>query len=107
MVRSHMIDIPHQWLRRAGTPDEFEQAQLERAATAFNLPFEKVAQKFSARPFGEMTARWRDFVRQVGDEYELWFFSSPDDTFAKKLGCQGYAIVRDGIIRETLITLRT
>jgi hypothetical protein len=102
-----MTDIPHQWLQRAGTPEEFERARLERTAASFNLPFEKVAQKFAERPFGEMTDAWRRFVHQLGERDELWFFSSPDDTFAKKLGCQGYAIVREGIIRDTLITLRT
>ena len=102
-----MTDIPHQWLRKAGTPAEFERTRLEHTAAAFNLPFEKVAQKFAERPFGEMTDAWRRFVQQLGERDELWFFSSPDDTFAKKLGCQGYAIVRDGIIHETLITLQT
>jgi hypothetical protein len=102
-----MNDIPRLWLREAGTPAEFERARLERTAVAFNLPFEKVAQKFAERPFGEMTDDWQRFVRQLGERDELWFFSSPDDTFAKKLGCQGYAIVREGIIRDTLITLRT
>ena len=102
-----MTDIPHQRLRRTGTPEEFERAQLERTAAAFNFPFEKVAQRFGARPFGEMIDGWRAFVRQLGEMDELWFFTSPDDTFPKRLGCQGYAIVRDGIIRETLITLRT
>ena len=102
-----MIHIPHQWLVRSGTPEEFERACLERTATAFNLPFEKVAQKFADRPFGEMTDKWRRFLQQVGEGDELWFFSSPDDTFAKNLGCQGYAIVRGGIVRDTLITLQT
>jgi hypothetical protein len=80
---------------------------LERKAAAFRLPFDNVAQKFGTRPFGEMTGRWRDFVRQLAEKDELWFFSSPDDMFAKKLGCQGYAIVRDGIICDTLITLQS
>lgn len=102
-----MTDIPHQWLRKAGTPAEFERVRLERAAAAFNLPFEKVAEKFSERPFGEMTGAWRRFVQQLGERDELWFFSSPEDTFATKLSCQGYAIVREGIIRDTLITLQT
>jgi hypothetical protein len=46
-------------------------------------------------------------VQQLGDGHELWLFSSPDDMFAKKLGSMGYAIVRDGEIRDTLVLLRT
>jgi len=102
-----MTDIPHEWLQRVGTPEEFERARLERTAAAFNLPFEKVAEKFAACPFGEMTDSWRRFVQSLREGDELWSFSSPDVTFSKKLGCQGYAIVRDGIIHETLITLQT
>ena len=103
----HMTDIPHQWLQKAGTPGGFERERLESTAAAFNLPFDKVAHKLGQRPFGPMTDAWRRFVQQLSDGDELWFFSSPEDTFAKKLGCQGYAIVREGIIRDTLITLRT
>ena len=102
-----MNTIPPQWLRQRGTPEEFERTQLERAALAFNLPVEKVVEKLGARPFGSMTDRWREFVQQLGKGDELWFFSSPNHTFAKKLGCQGYAVVREGVIRNTLITLRT
>jgi len=34
-----MTDIPRDWLRQKGTPQEFEQARLQRTAAAFNLPF--------------------------------------------------------------------
>lgn len=102
-----MLDIPRDWLRQKGTPEEFEQARLQKTATAFNIPLEKVLQRFNGEPFGEITEAWRTFVRQLGPNDELWLFSSPDDMFPKKLGCQGYVIVRDGIIRDTLITLMT
>jgi hypothetical protein len=100
-------EIPHHWLRRSGTPAEFEREALERTAAAFNLPLKKVAQKFGKTIFGGLTDRWPEFVQQLGEGDELWFFSSPDHAFAKKLGCLGYAIVRDGVIRDTLVTLRT
>jgi hypothetical protein len=99
--------IPKDWLRRRGTPDEFEREALERKAQAFNVPLAKVVQKFGKRPFGGLTEKWRVFTEQLSEEDELWFFSSPDHTFAAKLGCMGYAIVRAGIIRDTMVTLRT
>jgi hypothetical protein len=103
-----MNTIPKHWLRRCATPAEFEREQLERTAAAWSLPIEKVVQKFEQRPFRSgTTERWRAFVQQLGDGDELWLFSSPDDMFAKKLGCMGYAIVRDGEIRDTLVLLRT
>ena len=99
--------IPQKWLRHSTTPAEAERLQLERTATAFNLPMEKVIEKFGARPFGAATARWRDFIKQLREKDELWFFSSPDESFAMKLGCLGYAIVRNGVICETFIALET
>jgi hypothetical protein len=102
-----MTDIPHDWLRQKGTPEEFERARLERSAAAFNLPFERVAQKFASRPFGTLTEAWRSFIGRMEPGDELWSFSSPDGSFAKKLGCQGFAIVRGSAIRDTLITLET
>jgi len=102
-----MTEIPHNWLRHKGTPEEFEQAQLERKAMAFSLPFDQVAQKFAARPFGTLTDAWRSFVGRMEPGDELWSFSSPAGSFPKKLGCMGFAIVREGAIRDTLITLET
>jgi len=102
-----MIDIPHQWLRQSGTPEEFELSELQRKASAFNLPLEKVIEKFRDRPFGELTAAWRSFVQQMGSSDELWTFRSPDGTFAQKCGCAGFAIVRGGVICDSFVTLRT
>jgi hypothetical protein len=102
-----MTDIPYSWLHQKGTPEKFELDRLEQAAAAFNLPFDKVAQKFAGRPFGILTDVWRTFVAQMEAGDELWSFSSPDETFSEKQGCQGFAIVRGGTIQDTLITLRT
>ena len=100
-------DIPSQWLRRKDTPEEFERAQLERTAAAFALPLGRVQEKFGARPFGTLTEKWRAVVQKLEPGDELWFFSSPSETFPQKLGCAGYAIVRAGAITDTLITLQT
>jgi hypothetical protein len=102
-----MTDIPLQWLRQSGTPAEFELCELRRKASAFNLPLEKIEERFRDRPFGEMTASWRSFVQQLAPGDELWSFRSPDDTFANKAGCAGFAIVRDGAIRASFIAIMT
>jgi hypothetical protein len=102
-----ITDIPRDWLRQKGTAQEFEQARLEQMAAAFKLPCEKIVQKFGTKPFGEMTDSWHSFISRMEPEDELWFFSSPNETFVKKLGCQGYAIVRDGAICDTFVSLRT
>lgn len=99
--------IPIEWLRVKRTPEEFERAQLERRASAFNLPLEKIVQKFGARPFGQLTPQWRAFIEGMEPSDELWSFSSSDESFARKLGCAGYAIVRDGKVHLVLVTIRT
>ena len=78
---------------------------MERMATGFNLPFEKVAEKFGSRPFGRQTDEWHKFVEKLGENDELWYFNSGGDSWAKKLGRAGYAIVRNGVIRETFRTI--
>jgi hypothetical protein len=98
-----MTDIPNQWLLKSDTPAEFEQVELRRKAAAFNHPLEKVVEKFHDRPFGEMTSSWRNFVRQLESGDELWSFRSPARTFAEKCGRAGFAIVRDGSVRATLV----
>jgi hypothetical protein len=102
-----MTVIPPEWLGRKGTPEEFERAALEGKAAAFNLEYEMVVQKLGARPFGHMTDSWREFVKKMARDDKLWSFSSLSEMFAKKLGCAGYAIVRAGTIRDTLIMLIT
>jgi hypothetical protein len=97
--------VPSTWLRYSTTPDQAERSRLERMATTFNITFEKVAEKFGSRPFGPGTDKWREFVKKLGEGDELWWFDSGGDSWAKKMGCAGYAIVRNGVIRETLVVL--
>lgn len=100
-----MIDIPRHWLQRKGTPEEFELAELQQKATAFGIPLDKILQKLGSKPFGLLTERWRDFIDKLEPDDELWSFSSPDSTFAKKCGSRGYVIIREGVFRDMFITL--
>ncbi len=56
-------------------------------------------------PFAHMTDRRRNFIARIEPDDELWLFASPDKMFSKKPGCHCVAIVRDGTIRATLVTL--
>jgi hypothetical protein len=102
-----VTDVPYNWLKVRGTPEEFENVALEAKAKAFSLPIQKVRERFGARPLGDMTDKWREFLKQMAEGDELWSFRSPEKTFAQKLGCAGYAIVRNGQIKATFVTLRT
>lgn len=102
-----MSGLIKEWLRLAGTVEEFEQDSLQRISDASDIPIEKVKEKFGNRPFGHMTDAWNRFTAELNESDELWFFSSPAGAFAKKMGCNGYAILRDGEIVETLFMMRT
>src|SRR5580692_3825247 len=49
--------------------------------------------------------RWKPFIAQMQPGDELWHFSSPPETWANMAGRAGYAIVRDGVIVHSLMTL--
>jgi hypothetical protein len=48
---------------------------------------------------------WNPFIVDMLPGDELWRFRSPDDTWARLAGRAGYAILRNGKIVRSLITL--
>ena len=49
--------------------------------------------------------KWVPFVSQMLPGDELWRFRSPDQTWANLAGRAGYAIVRNGTVVHSLVTL--
>ena len=66
-----LSDIPIEWLREKSTLEDFERAQLERTAVAFNLPLERIVTKFGHRPFGDLTEPLRSFAKRRNEDEEL------------------------------------
>ena len=56
-------------------------------------------------PFGYQNAQWREFVAKMQDADELWTFSSGNESWAHLCGRAGIALVRDGEIVDSIITL--
>jgi hypothetical protein len=69
--------------------DENKQKLLDRSE-----PFRKWAEE-----------RWKPFIALMQPGDELWQFRSPDHTWANLAGRAGYAILRDGEIVHSLVTL--
>jgi hypothetical protein len=69
--------------------DEDKQKLLDRSE-----PFHKWVEQ-----------RWKPFVALMQPGDELWRFRSPDHTWANLTGRAGYAIVRNGEILHSLVTL--
>lgn len=49
---------------------------------------------------------WRCFLSNLKITDELWFFKFPLKYWKKSHGCQGYAIVRNGRLVDSIITHR-
>jgi hypothetical protein len=49
--------------------------------------------------------RWKPFIAQMQPGDELWQFLSPEHTWANLMGRAGYAIVRNGEIVHSLVTV--
>ena len=50
---------------------------------------------------------WQPFLASLEEGDEVWRFRSPPITWANSLGCAGYAVLRDGVIVRTLVTMRS
>jgi hypothetical protein len=51
--------------------------------------------------------QWRPFIALMKPGDELWRFSSPATNWANLAGAAGYAIVRNGDVVSTLVTIRS
>lgn len=102
-----ITDIPLSWLKQKGTAEEFERERLDRMAAITAAPLEKIVAKFGARPMGDLTEKWAEFVGRLGEGDELWSFSAPEKMTSAKMGCWGFAIVRAGEIRDVLVVGQT
>lgn len=58
------------------------------------------------KPFGEDNAEWEALKASVQPDDELWTFASSEATWRALAGSAGIALVREGRIVETLITMR-
>ncbi len=82
-----MTWIPNEWLQRQASVEDFELEALQRKSDSFSIPLAKVESRFGDQPFGHMTEAWKKFTSVLEPDDQLWFFSSPAESFAKKLGC--------------------
>jgi hypothetical protein len=56
------------------------------------------------RPFGYLHLKWERLKAHMARGDELWEFRSPPNTWIHLMGREGYAVVRNGQIVESLIT---
>lgn len=56
------------------------------------------------RPFGYLHRKWERLKQKMAEGDELWEFCSPPEAWAHRNGRQGYAVVRKGVIVDSLLT---
>jgi hypothetical protein len=59
----------------------------------------------AAKPFGFQHSEWETLKAEMKPGDELWIFESPSDSWRKLAGRAGVALVRDGTVVKSIVTL--
>jgi len=54
----------------------------------------------------ESRMAWQALKRRLADGDELWAFANPPSTWRKLGRCSGYAVVRNGQVVESVVTMK-
>ena len=106
-----MLYGPHQlkiqWLtQRCDSLDPLDIAFQEMSDLELSDENKRKLAANSGRRKRWATEKWLPFVADLRPGDEVWRFSSPSEAWAKKCGCAGYSVVRDGEIIRSLVTIR-
>jgi hypothetical protein len=83
------------WLSRRLT---VEEAEAEHAVEHERLGPSPV-------PFGFQNDRWKELLAGRAEGDELWEFCSPPESWQHRAGRTGIALVRDGEIIDSIVTV--
>ena len=83
------------WLQKQVTVAEVEAANMVQCKSLGPEPV----------PFGFAYAEWRRLIVQMQEGDELWEFSSSSDSWQHLAGRAGIALVRDGKVVDSIVTL--
>lgn len=84
-----------EWLTKKVTVEEAEAEHLVRNKELGPEPV----------PFGFMYQDWKQLLAAMQPGDELWEFNSPEDTWKHLAGRAGFAVVRDGNLIASLVTM--
>ena len=56
-------------------------------------------------PFGFAHAKWVQWKAQIREGDELYYFSSSAEAWRNLAGREGYALIREGQVVDTMVTL--
>ena len=87
--------MPPEWLKQQLTVDEAESAHQVSDERLGPGPV----------PFGFMNRDWRALLAQMREGDEFWEFCSPPESWEHLAGREGIALVREGKVIGTILTL--
>ena len=79
--------------------------QMEWLTKRINLHTVEAAHLYEGKPFGRNNPAWERLKGQMVEGDQLWEFSSPADHWQHLCGRAGIALVRDGKILDSLVTM--
>jgi len=77
------------WLTKSTTIEEVENDHLDDNGV----------------PFGHSHKKWLELKGKMREGDEIWYFNSPDSTWANLCGRAGLCIVRNGQIVDSLVLM--
>lgn len=80
-----------------------KQLTLAEAEAKYSVQDDRLGE--SPLPFGFQSNEWSSLVAKIQEGDELWEFKSPPEHWKKKRGRAGIALVRDGELIDSLVTL--
>ena len=80
-----------------------QRLTIEEAEAAYPVRDERLGP--DVVPFGFMNDDWRKLLEQMTPGDELWEFASSPESWAKMAGRSGIALVREGEIVDSIITM--
>jgi len=98
--------MKREWLTERCTTHDPRELRLQGMASLKLSDDSKQKLLDRSEPFRQwVETKWSPFIAQMLPEDELWRFRSPPNSWANKAGRAGYAIVRDGVVIDSLVTL--
>ena len=83
----------NEWLRRKLT---IEEAEAEHLVINDIWP--------EGKPFGFIADQWQKLITQMQPSDEIWEYRSDDESWQQLMGWEGIALVREGVIIDSICT---
>jgi hypothetical protein len=89
----------------AGEEEEVTTMNKEWLTTKTTVAELEAKHMHKGKPFGYQNAKWEALKAKIVNGDELWEFSSPPESWRSLAGRAGVALVRDGEVIDSIVTI--